>query len=241
MHELLVTYLYGEASRDECARFEAHRDACAACRQELAAFEQVRETLQQWQLEDLPQVRVVVEPPRPSALQLLKELFVVMPLWAKGFGAVATALLLFTALGLEVSVGGDGFKMRSQLFGGGESPATATTANPGAPLPVALSDAQLNQLRAELLKEVEVKIAASEQSRQEELRARFVSFAEQLQGMRSADLIKLAARVQEHNAKLKNIERDIDRREGLGGLSDILFGEATTTPGERTGTPTDGD
>ena len=44
--------------------------------------------------------------------------------------------------------------------------------------------------------------------------------------MRSADLVKLTQRIQDHQARLKTIERDIDRREGLD-LTDILFSELT--------------
>lgn len=233
MHESLVAYLYGEAEKDESLKFEAHLRECAVCRQELAAFESVRESLQQWQLEALPGVRVVVEPPRQSALALLKELFMIAPVWAKGFGAAAALLLLFAVLGVEVRVGEGGFTMRADLFRSKPTAPTAVDGN-GNTVAGAFNDEDLKRLRAELLKEVEYRIDESEKLRQEEVRAQLVSFQEQLRDMRSADFVKLAARVQEHNAKLKTIERDIDRREGMG-LSDIIFGEATSAPRDRSG------
>jgi hypothetical protein len=52
--------------------------------------------------------------------------------------------------------------------------------------------------------------------------------------MHSADLAKLATRIQEQQARLKTIEQDIDRREGLD-LTDILFSE-TSKPSERSTT-----
>ena len=246
-HETLVTYLYGEAAPDESRRFEAHLRDCASCRQELTSFETVRESLQQWRLEDLPDgrsnVRVVVESPRRSALSLLKELLAVTPLWAKGLGAAAAAMVLFAILGTEVRVGNGGVTLRADLF---RTKAAAPSVVPngaengvenGGTLPVRLDAGQLEQLRAGLLKEVEARLAETERLRQEELQARMVRFEEQLKGMRAADLMKLAARVQEHNVKLQTIERDIDRREGLG-LSDILFSDTATSgtrPGERSG------
>src|SRR5262245_46331458 len=102
MHELLVSYLYGEAGREESAKFASHLQACASCQQELAAFEQVRDSLQHWQLDELPNLRVVVEQPPKSVLTLLKELFTAMPIWAKGLGTVAAAMLLFAILGCEI-------------------------------------------------------------------------------------------------------------------------------------------
>ena len=242
-HETLVTYLYGEATPDESRRFTAHLRDCASCRHELTSFETVRESLQQWQLEDLPDVRpnvrVVVEAPRKSALALLKDLLAVTPLWAKGLGAVAAAMLILAILGTEIRVGDGGVTLRADLLRtkraapsvGQDGAATGETVAPR------LDAAQLEQLRAGLLQEVEARLSEKDKRRQEELQARMVRFEEQLNGLRAADLVKLAARVQEHNVKLKTIERDIDRREGLG-LSDILFSDAAPSgsrPGERSG------
>ena len=58
MREALVSYLYDEATADESRSVESHLKACAPCRQEFASFERVRGMLQQWQLDDLPVVRV---------------------------------------------------------------------------------------------------------------------------------------------------------------------------------------
>ncbi|HVG19979.1 MAG TPA: zf-HC2 domain-containing protein, partial [Blastocatellia bacterium] len=96
MRDALVSYLYNEATPDESRDFENHLVACPACKQEVVAFERVRGMLQQWQLDDMPIVRVVTEPPSPRrpALAVLKELFIVTPAWAKSLGVAAAALLV---------------------------------------------------------------------------------------------------------------------------------------------------
>ncbi|HEV2800353.1 MAG TPA: zf-HC2 domain-containing protein [Pyrinomonadaceae bacterium] len=49
----LVAYFYGEATRAERESFDAHLAACAACRDELAAFGGVREAVGHWRAEIL--------------------------------------------------------------------------------------------------------------------------------------------------------------------------------------------
>ena len=118
MHEALVSYLYNEATAEEARRVEEHTARCAPCKQELASFERVRDHLQQWQLDDMPIVRVVTEPQqgRRSAIDVLKELFGVMPVWAKAVGAVAAALLVFAVMGTSVSIGSGGVSLRADLL-----------------------------------------------------------------------------------------------------------------------------
>jgi hypothetical protein len=232
MHELLVTYLYGEASPEEGQRFATHLLDCLSCRQELSAFESVRESLQQWQFDEVPEVRLVAtNAGRKSALALLKELFTIMPLWAKSLGAVAMAMLVLALLGTDVKIGKDGFSYRADILRKGEPSVAQTSGAPGNPL---ISKEQLEQIRADLMREVSAEIAQSEQTQKDEVRAQLVSFQSQLKDMRSADLVKIAAQVQQHKLKIQTIEHDIDRREGLG-LTDILLGEATR-PNDRSRT-----
>jgi len=235
MRETLVSYLYSEATADESRTVEAHLASCQACRQEFASFERVRGLLQQWQLDDLPVVRVeTASPKRRSALEALKELLAVAPLWAKLAGAAAMALLVLAAVGTEVSIGSNGFTMRADLF----------ARSRGAETSVAASDSDLNasleQIRAEIKTIVNREIAESEREQSEALKAQLVSFESQIQTLHAADLAKLAARIQEQRVKLKTLERDIDRREGLD-LTDILFSELTPEPSSRPGTQKGGD
>ena len=82
-------------------------------------------------------------------------------------------------------------------------------------------------------------IAESERQQKDEMKAQLVSLEAQLQNLHSNDLAKIATRIQEHQARLKTLERDIDRREGFD-LTDILFSEVSK-PTERTSSGGGGD
>ncbi|MEK6299395.1 MAG: zf-HC2 domain-containing protein [Acidobacteriota bacterium] len=220
MHEALVSYLYNEATPEEGRRVEAHLTECSGCKHELAAFDHVRGLLQQWQIDEMPVVRVVTEP-RRSALSVLKELFTLTPIWAKALGAVAMAMLVLAVMGTEVSIGSGGFSARVDLLhrGRGAQPAVSQID------PNTAGSASLEQIRAL----VNSMIIDSERQQRDDLKAQLVGLESQLSSMRSADLVKLSQRIQDHQARLKTIERDIDRREGLD-LTDILFSEVTNKP-----------
>lgn len=229
MHEALVAYLYDEGTPEESRLVRAHLTECAACKQELEAFERVRGMLQKWQLDDLPVVRVVTERAGGrSVLSALKELFLVTPWWAKALGAAAAALLVFAVIGTDLNVGRDGISFHADLF------RRARNRDSGGILDAkngSLNAANIEQVRTEVRSLVNQLIAESEQQQKLDLRAQLVSLESQLQNMRSADLSKLAMRIQEHHQRLKTLEEDIDRREGLD-LTDILFGE-TGKPAEK--------
>jgi len=228
MHEALVSFLYNETTREEGRRVEAHLAECSSCKQELVAFEHVRGMLQQWQIDEMPVVRVVTEP-RKSAVALLRELFGLTPVWARALGAVAAAMLVLAVMGTEVGIGRSGISARIDLLQrrqaqqltspptGGQAGDVANAANDAA---------TMEQVRAL----VTSMIADRDRQQSEELKARWVNLESQLSNMHSADLVKLAQRIQDHQARLKTIERDIDRREGLD-LTDILFSELPNKSG----------
>jgi anti-sigma factor RsiW len=107
--EQLVGYLYGEATQTERAGFEQHLSQCAACRDELTAFSQVRESVGEWRAELLthapgavasdsitataPPPTLNVEPARRSAWDALRAFFALSPAWLR-FGSVAAMLLV---------------------------------------------------------------------------------------------------------------------------------------------------
>ena len=240
MHEALMAYLYKEATSDEARRFEAHLDECAACKQELEDFGRVRRQLQQWQVVDLPIVRVVADPQpvRRSFVAVLKELFTVMPVWAKAAGVAAMALVVMAVTGTSVSIGRDGFSMNTRMIG--SKPPAPEPAAAGSPRAAYVSAEQLEQLRANLMALVAQKVADSERQQQEALKTELVSLQNDLQSLRAADLAKISARVQEHQARLRTIERDLDRREG-SDLTDLLFSEVLNKPALPTGSTTGSD
>ena len=214
--ETLVSYLYNEATADETRAVETHLNECAFCGSEMEAFGRVRDMLQHWQLEDLPVVRVAVERKR-SAMEVLKELFGVMPVWVKAFSAVAAAMLVLSVMGTEVSIGKGGFSVRTGLFRT-RGPAQAGVNSGSDPSDVALS-------RSEVRNIVNQMIIESERQQQTVLNEQLVKLHSELDGMHTSDLVKLTARLQEQRDRLRALERDIDRREGLD-LSDILFSDA---------------
>src|SRR6266436_6459540 len=118
MHEALIAYLYDEATPDESALVNSHIAGCVSCEQELRAFERVRTTLQQWQIDDLPVLRVVTDRPSSerSMLTVLKELLSITPIWAKALGAVAMAMLLLAIIGTDLRVGSGGVSLHVDLL-----------------------------------------------------------------------------------------------------------------------------
>lgn len=229
MHEALVSYLYNEATAEEVRSVENHISQCEACKHELTSFERVRDHLQQWQLDDLPIVRVVTEPQpaRRSAVDVLRELLGIMPVWAKAFGAAAAVLLVLAVMGTSVSVGNGGVSLRADLLRR-ESPVKEAVSTNNQKVDYVSAD-QLEQMRASLTNIVSQMIAESERQQKDDLTAQLVSLESQFQNLRSADLAKIAMRIQEHHIKLRALERDIDRREG-SDLTDILFGELNSKP-----------
>jgi hypothetical protein len=177
--------------------------------------------LQQWQIDEMPVVRVVNEP-RRSAFVVLRELFGFTPIWVKALGTIAIAMLVLAVMGTEVSVGRGGLSARIDLLRRGSNVASPVI---GTDVDKPVSAANIEQLRAL----VNSLIVDNDRRQREDLNAQLVGLEAQLSKMRSSDLLKLAQRIQEHQARLKTIEQDIDRREGLD-LTDILFSEVTTRP-----------
>lgn len=113
--EDLVTYLYGEAGQEEAQSFGQHVTTCATCREELAAFGQVRTALGEWRSEamsDAPSLasslvfeRAAADEPfareiaatsptrRRSAVEALRQFFALSPVWLRAGTALAALVL----------------------------------------------------------------------------------------------------------------------------------------------------
>ena len=102
--EQLVTYLYGEAAPQEAKSFEAHLEACAHCREDLAAFGDLRRSLETWEVEFSPRVNVTVA---RSPLDVLRELMSLTPAWLRVAGAAAASaaivLVVLAIAGTRIS------------------------------------------------------------------------------------------------------------------------------------------
>ncbi|MFL6228619.1 MAG: anti-sigma factor family protein [Pyrinomonadaceae bacterium] len=115
--EQLVNYLYGESDAEESAGFEQHLSVCAACRDELQAFGQVREAVGAWRAElwqgapafatadvlpaAAPRRGLVGAGSARSAWAAWREFFALSPAWLR-FGAVAAALVVCALAALAV-------------------------------------------------------------------------------------------------------------------------------------------
>ena len=97
----LIAFLYNEASETEKRDFELHLQECTNCREEVASFGLVRESIMTWRDEALSGFVATPIASNKSALAALRQFFDLSPLWLKGATAFAVvALCVLTALAL---------------------------------------------------------------------------------------------------------------------------------------------
>jgi len=97
----LIAFLYNEASESEAHDFKLHLQECSSCRDELASFELVRESITAWRDEALSGFVSTALPTQErskSALAALRQFFDLSPLWLKA--ATGFAVLAFCALAM---------------------------------------------------------------------------------------------------------------------------------------------
>jgi anti-sigma factor RsiW len=95
--EDLMAFLYREMDDNETRAFEVHLRECANCRDELASFGVVRESIFAWREEALSGFVSTPLPAKKSALAALRQFFDLSPLWLKaatGFAVVTFCVLL---------------------------------------------------------------------------------------------------------------------------------------------------
>ena len=93
----LIVFLYNEADERERRDFQLHLNECSTCRDEVASFGVVRESITAWRDEALAGfVSQPVATNRKSALAALRQFFDLSPLWLKG--ATAFAVVAFCVL-----------------------------------------------------------------------------------------------------------------------------------------------
>lgn len=99
----LIAFLYNEADERERRDFQLHLNECSTCREEVASFGVVRESITAWRDEALAGfVSRPVEATRKSALAALRQFFELSPLWLKA--ATAFAVVVFCVLAAMVFV-----------------------------------------------------------------------------------------------------------------------------------------
>ena len=95
----LIAFLYGEADEHAARDFQLHLQQCKSCREEVASFGDVRESITAWRDEALAgfvSTPVTTQPKTKSALAALRQFFDLSPLWLKG--ATALAAMTFCVL-----------------------------------------------------------------------------------------------------------------------------------------------
>jgi predicted anti-sigma-YlaC factor YlaD len=129
--DLLVAYLFDEATPDERTAIEDHLASCERCARTLAELKGTVATMQAWEDEELPR-SVVLLPPRvePDRSRFKT------PLWLRGLGWAAAAAVLVLALtqgsvryragSLTVSFGGGGSQELTAGLEEGRSTRTPT-------------------------------------------------------------------------------------------------------------------
>jgi anti-sigma factor RsiW len=195
--EELVTYLYGEARPEDEKAFRQHLNACAVCREELAAFGAVREAVGEWRaqaLSTVPSLNIGEElspainshsrraPERKrSAVAALREFFTLSPLWLQA-GAAAAVLVVcglaaLTFARTEVRWDANGLAFRTGVKEGVVQ----------APAQVPVKSGYTEDQLSAAVKQGEERGAASERARLEDEYAQRVSLLEtQLQQQKLA-------------------------------------------------------
>ncbi len=92
----LIAFLYNEANESESRDFELHLGQCSNCREEVAAFGLVHESITAWRDEALSVFHAKPMANKKSALAALRQFFDLSPLWLKG--ATAFAVVAFCVL-----------------------------------------------------------------------------------------------------------------------------------------------
>ncbi|MGH9821816.1 MAG: anti-sigma factor family protein [Blastocatellia bacterium] len=223
MREPLVAFLYDEASPEEARLVESHLKQCAACSQELQQFRKLRGMLQQWELDEMPVVRVSPPPRKSSFAGALKDLLTLTPVWAKACGGLAAAMLLLAVMGTDISVGQGGFKLKMSFLGMGKSPDVLPVAQTGQPQVISTG---LTKEQVETM--INQAVLQSEKQQKQVLEAQLTGLESQLRQAHSAEFARLSASVQQQRDQIQGLEQDIDRREGLD-FTDILFSSTRDT------------
>jgi non-ribosomal peptide synthetase component E (peptide arylation enzyme) len=95
----LIAFLYNEVDERERRYFQLHLNECSTCREEVASFGVVRESITEWRDEALAgfvSQPVATKATRKSALAALRQFFDLSPLWLKA--ATAFAIVVFGVL-----------------------------------------------------------------------------------------------------------------------------------------------
>lgn len=193
--DLLMAYLYNEASSGERHQFEQHLLACDSCHHELQAFGAVREDLKSWQIPFVPPIEVVT--PR-QAVDVWREFFRLIPGWFKivsGLTATAAAAVVLLALSsTRISLGNGGFDAH---FGIRET-VVAAPAQTALLIPAPTPQSADFISRSEAEKMIQLAVAEAQTKANQQTQAQLANLS-----------ARLAA---EHQLQLKNATMKLDQK-----------------------------
>ncbi|HEX7316714.1 MAG TPA: zf-HC2 domain-containing protein [Pyrinomonadaceae bacterium] len=218
--EDLVAYLYGEATKEEAGLFRAHLDACVVCREELAAFGQVREGLGAWRAEalgTLPSLNIeealapaarplAAEPRRRSARAALREFFSLSPLWLRA-GAFAATLALCALIVLTFTRTEKVIKERVEV-----------------PVQSGYTEEQVNAIVAQKLAEAQARLAAETKQKSDEQRPERIVNVSVGRGNTQQSPNPNAARRKRPTPRASGRNDSLLAEDNLPRLSDLLSG-----------------
>ncbi len=194
--DLLVAYLYAEASPAESKEFEQHQAVCTECRAELQAFQGVRQELSTWEMPFIPHIEIVT--PR-TAIDALRDFFRLAPGWFKITSglttAAAAALVVLAFTGTHISYGQNGVEVR---FGLAQTSAV-TKAQPiaGPPKPIAVNSLS----RAEAEQMIQAAVAQVQMQAQEQTRLQLASLEAKLKATHQTELQNATLRLRKDHQK----------------------------------------
>ncbi|MBS1808927.1 MAG: hypothetical protein JST84_12260 [Acidobacteria bacterium] len=222
--DLMVSYLYDEASQAERAEFERHQTTCATCRNELQAFQSVRQELNTWEMPVVPHIEVVT--PR-TAMDALREFFLLMPGWFKITSGLATAaaaaLIVFALSGTHIRFGQNGVDAK---FGIREITELSSTSAPvDMPKPTVVNSLS----REDAEKMIQAAVAQVQAQAQEQTRLQLAGLEAKLKATHQTELQNATMRLRKDHqkqlalqlAKLDNTQRQT--------LTEWLFDSATAS------------
>src|SRR6266550_9579741 len=107
--EDLIAFLYHELSEKDARNFGQHLHDCVRCKNEFAAFGEIRQSIVSWRDESLGAAwsaaavndrgfAATATKPAPSALATIRQFFSLSPMWMKGAAAFASLLFCVCAV-----------------------------------------------------------------------------------------------------------------------------------------------
>ena len=194
--DLLVAYLYAEASSAESKEFERHQAVCAECRTELQAFQGVRQELGTWEMPFVPHIEVVT--PR-TAMDALRDFFRLVPGWFKitaGLAsAAATALVVFAFTGTHISIGQSGVEASFGITKTAKVSKTQLTAD----TPKSIAVNSLSRAEAEQM--IQAAVAQVQTQAQAQTRLQLTSLEAKLKATHQAELQNATLRLRKDQQK----------------------------------------